>query len=605
MYIRQTRTNHKSTGEAYITYRLVRSERSGGKVRQITCLNLGRHFDVDPDDWPVLCVRIEQLARGQSSFLDHPLSTKLEKLAQHYAGLLVAQAPVREEPDAGTMEVDYREVQVDSLELIQPRSVGVEHVGLYALSQLGLVEKLQSLGVNGVMQAAVLGQIIGRMAQPGSELATWTWLREQSALGELIDTDFAMTPLTRMYRASDVLLKHREAIEQHFFARARDLFDLEETVTLYDLTNTYFEGDASMAPKAARGHSKEKRTDCPLVTLGLVLDGSGFVRHSRLFEGNAVESRTLEPMLAGLGASRGALVIMDGGIATEANIAWLREQGYRYLVVSRERQRQFDDEQAVSIENRQGQTLRLQKLVSEDLQEVRLYCHSEQRELKENAMVAQFCKRFEAQLQKLADGLTRPRGEKRLDKVTERIGRIKERSRGISQHYRIDVTTDAGGTFVESLRWQKEAVAGSMATHPGVYCLRSSEVDWDEEQLWRTYSTLTDLESVFRSLKSELGLRPVYHHKEDRIDGHLFITVLAYQAVQVVRQQLRAEGIHVSWSTLRKILQVQRRITATFQQREGGTLHIRKSTRAETELMNIYRVLEISAAPGGTKKLVT
>ncbi len=604
MYIRQTRTNNKSTGEAYITYRLVRSERSGGKVRQITCLNLGRHFDVDPEDWPTLCARIEQLARGQSNFLDHQLPPKLEKLAQHYAGRLIAQAPVCEPPHDEAIEADYREIQVDSLELIQPRSVGIEHVGLYALSQLGLVDKLQSLGIHGVMQAAVLGQIIGRMAQPGSELATWSWLREQSALGELIDTDFAMAPLTRMYRASDVLLKHREAIEQHCFARARDLFDLKETVTLYDLTNTYFEGDASMAPKAARGHSKEKRTDCPLVTLGLVLDGSGFVRHSRLFEGNAVESRTLESMLMGLGASPQALVIMDGGIATEANITWLRKQGYRYLVVSRERQRQFDDEQAVSIENQQGQTLRLQKIVHEDQQEVRLYCHSEQRALKENAMMAQFCKRFEAQLQKLSDGLTQPRGEKRAGKIAERIGRIKERSKGISQHYHLDIVTNAEGSLVQSLTWQKEAIAGSMATHPGVYCLRSSEVDWDEEQLWRTYSMLTDLESVFRSLKSELGLRPVYHRKEDRIDGHLLITVLAYQAVQVVRQLLKKEGIQASWSTLRKILQVQRRVTATFQQRDGGTLHIRKSTRAETELMRIYQILGISAAPGGTKKLV-
>lgn len=602
MYIRQTRTANKSTGEAYITYRLVRSERIGGKVRQITVLNLGRHFEIPAEDWPALCARIEQLTGGQAPLLDVELPSHVEKAAQRYAGRLVAQAPETTLTEVTTLPT-YADVDVDSLELSQPRSVGVEHVGLHAAAELGLEEKLAELGVNGVMRATILGSIIGRMAKPASELATSGWLREHSALGELMDVDFDTMPLMRLYRASDVLLKHRAEIEQHVFERVRSLFGLEETITLYDLTNTYFEGDCG-ASKAARGHSKEKRSDCLLVTLGLVLDGSGFVRRSRLFEGNAVESRTLQEMLLGLDAPASALVIMDGGIATEANIAWLSEHGYRYLVVSRERHRQFDAEHAVEIENQQGQCLRLQKTLSDDGREVRLYCHSEQREQKEAAIIERFGTRFEAGLQKLAEGLTTPRGEKRLDKITERIGRLKEKCQGIGQHYQVDVQADASGKKVASLTWKKQPVSGSMATHPGVYCLRSNETTWDEEKLWRTYTMLTDLEAVFRSLKSELGLRPVYHSREDRIDGHLFITVLAYQLVQVLRVKLRHAGIRASWTTLRDTLSVQRRVTSTFQQRDGRTLHVRKSTRAEPELLNIYQVLGIDPAPGGTKKLI-
>ncbi|WP_342455466.1 IS1634 family transposase, partial [Aquabacter sp. P-9] len=425
------------------------------------------------------------------------------------------------------------------------------------MSQLGFVEKLSELGVNGVMRAAILGNVIGRMAKPASELATWNWLQRHSALGELIDFDFEAMPHTRLYHASDVLMKHRKVIDEHIFSAVQTLFGLDETVTLYDLTNTYFEGEAEGNSKAKRGHSKEKRSDCSLMTLGLILDGSGFVRRSRTFAGNVAESGTLEGMLEGLDAPRGALVIMDRGIATEANVGWLVEHGYRYLVVSRGGARQFDETQAIRIETAGGDPLRIQKEISEDGKEVRLYCHSLGREKKESAMVERFATGFENGLKKIVDGLAKPRGEKRHGKLLERIGRLKEKSRGASQHYQVELMADESGKLATGLTWEKVPVNGTMATHPGVYCLRSNETGWDEEKLWRTYTMLTDLESVFRSLKSELGLRPVYHSTEERADGHLFITVLAYQAVQVLRTKLKKADIHDSWASLRETMSVQ------------------------------------------------
>jgi len=458
------------------------------------------------------------------------------------------------------------------------------------------------------MRAAIIGNIVARMAHPASELATHAWLQTGSALGELIDTDFTGMSLMRLYRASDLLMRHREAIEAQLFSTVQTLFTLDATVTLYDLTNTYFEGEAAANPKAKHGRSKEKRSDCPLLTLGLVLDGSGFIRRSKTFAGNVSEGTTLEEMLKGLNAPPGALVIMDAGIATEANLLWLVAQGYRYLVVRRGGARQFDAEQAVSmavsIETAGGETLRLQKEISEDGQEVRLYCHSAGREAKETAMVERFCKAFEAGLQKLAAGLLKPRGEKRHAKLLERIGRLKEKSHGASQHFSVTLATDESGKLVTALTWEKVFVPGTMASHPGVYCLRSNETDWDEERLWRTYTMLTDLESVFRSLKSELGLRPVFHHKEERSDGHLFITVLAYQCVQVLRTKLQAAGITGSWASLRQILSVQCRVTASLRRRDGRTVHVRKSTVAEPSLRAIYNALGISTAPGGTRKLI-
>jgi transposase len=600
MFIRQTKTRNSTTGESYTTFRLVASERVGKQVRQRTLLNLGRGFALLQEQWPQLCARIDQILAGQTSFL--PESAAIEALAQRYAARLVAGRP-SVAPESEISAGEYQEVDVNSLELVRPRSVGVEHAGLTALSFLGIADILESVGMNAGQRACAMGSIVGRMACPGSELATWRWLRSRSALGELVDVDFEGVPLMSLYRASDLLVRNRDSIEEALFRRINDLFALPATVTLYDLTNTYFEGEATGNAKAKRGHSKEKRSDCPLVTLGLVLDGSGFIRRSRMFEGNVSEAGTLEGMLKGLDAPMGAMVIMDRGIATEANIAWLIEHHYRYLVVSRERTRQFDESQATETTTASEEIIKMQRVISDDAKEVRLYCYSEKRQVKESAMTKRFTERFELGLANLAAGLLKPRGNKNRDKLLEKIGRLKEKSHGIGQHYTITTTCDESGSNVTALTWEKTPVDGTQLTHPGVYCLRSNETTWDEATLWQTYTMLTDLEAVFRSLKSELGLRPVFHHKEERTEGHLFITVLAYQAVQAIRNRLKAQGTTKSWSTLKETLSVQQRVTATFRQRDGRTLNIRKATVAEKDLKEIYEKLGISATPGGIQKL--
>jgi transposase len=610
MYIRRTHTNNSASGERYFTYRLVVNQRIGGKPRQTTLLNLGRHFAVDQDQWPALCARVDELVSHLTPLFPMDLPVLVEREAQRIAAQLIARPaevpPINTEtnhPEAAA--VDIQSVDVESLELTRPRSVGVEQVGLWAMQQLGFMALLSSLGINATQITAIVGSIIARMAAPSSELAAHRWLGTKSGLGELLDVDYESMSLMSLYRASDVLWKHHAVIEQRLFERVSDLFGLSTTVTLYDLTNTYFEGEAATNDKAKHGRSKEKRKDCPLVTLGLVLDGSGFVRSSQTFAGNVAEAGTLEVMLNGLNAPKGALVVMDAGIATQANIDWLVAGGYRYLVVSRERSRQFDLEQSVGLTTASGDTVHCQKVLSEDGKEVRLYCHSQPRAQKEQAMTRTFSTRFETALNNLANGLQRPRTEKNPDKLWQRIGRLKEKHNGIGQHYQIDLKLDDSGEKAIGLTWIKQAVTGTMLTHPGVYCLRSNETDWDAEKLWFTYIMLTDLEAVFRSLKSELGFRPVYHHKEDRVDGHLFITVLAYQWVQVIRRHLGNCQINASWNAIRQTLSGQCRVTASFRRADGGAIHIRKATRAEPEQVVIYQALKINPAPGGISKVMT
>ena len=472
------------------------------------------------------------------------------------------------------------------------------------MEQVQLLPLLNRLGFNGPQCAAAVGSIIGRMAAPGSERATYRWLAQRSALGELLEVDFESMSMMQLYRVSDLLDAARKPIEHHLFDQVTDLFGLEVTVTLYDLTNTYFEGVAADQPLAQHGHSKEKRTDCPLLTLGLVVDGSGFVRRSEVMAGNIVEGEVLQGALKRLEVPAGALIVMDCGAATEKNLKWLREQGYRYLVVSRERTRRFDGTAAMSIPTAGRQQVQVQQVVSEDGGEVRLYCYSPAREGKEQAMLKKATTRFEKRLAELHEGLSRPRTHKKIEAIWKRIGRLKAKSSGAGQHYHIEVEADDSGQNATAIRWEQRPVAGSKLTHPGVYCLRSNQTDWSAEKMWRTYIMLTDLEAVFRSLKSELGLRPIFHQKPHRSNGHLFITVLAYQLVQVIRRRLGEQREHSSWDTLRSILGGQQRVTCTFRRADGSTLHVRKATRAEPDQRAIYDALGVNPAPGGIRKMV-
>ena len=603
MYIRRTSIKSRKDGTQYFTYRLVESQRIGAKVKQITLLNLGRNFSLPREQWPELSSRIQDIIIGRQRLF--PMPDEIEKLAQRFAALVI-QAQQRQEAEHD--EQLYKEVDIRSLEIIRPRSVGKEHVAVEALRSLKLDDKLRDLGFTGPHFAASVGTIIGRMCLPGSELATHNWLQNVTGLGELIDFDYGKTSLYSLYQVSDQLFKHKEAIEAHLYNQEKRLFGFQETITLYDLTNTYFEGSCQSNSLAAYGHSKEKRTDCPLVTLALVLDSSGFPKKSKVFEGNVSESTTLAEMIKGLESpaipemfeQKNATIVMDAGIASEENIEWLKEHRYPYIVVSRKHHREFNEDDAVLVKEDGDYKVKVQTALDPDTGEALLYCHSTRREKKEQAIGDLFIKRFEDTMQKLAEGLHKKGCVKKYDKVLERIGRIKQKNSKASKQYKITVQKDDKSGMATLITWEHVPKADTKDTFPGVYCLRTSHDDWDENKLWHTYTMLTELESVFRSLKTELGLRPVYHQKTDRVTGHLFITVLAYHLVHTIRYRLKSTDINSSWGDLRKQLEGQARVTVTMKQKDGSTVHVRKSTRPELRQQKIYTALGLSSHPGKT-----
>jgi len=650
MFIRRTKTRTTDTGEQYYSYRLVDTFRVGARVRQRTLLNLGNGFSVSSEQWKPLARRIEEIVLGQHEVL-LPLAPDVEREAQRigaallnkYAGsdLLLRPHQGSTGPSEGENKAQIEDndrhlhrVELDSMELMNSRSVGGEAVALSALLRVGLDEKLHALGFNTKQVSAAIGNIIGRMIQPGSELSTHQWLQEHSALGELLDVDYSGHSLYGLYRASDLLWQHHEQIEDFLYRQHCALFDVQETITLFDLTNTFFEGSGKYNAHAAYGVSKEKRSDCPLVTLALVLDGSGFSRRSRIFAGNVSEPGTLQQMIEqlhrcspepeqgdqhsepqpgdgsapvptqlALQLKQPPTIVMDAGIATEANVQWLQQHGYPYIVVSRKRYLQFDADQAVVVKAEKDDEVRAYRVERED-GEVELYCHSKRREAKEQAIEKRFSNRFEQALEHLAEGLHQPHRLKSAQKVCEKIGRLRQQYPRVAKDYEITTEHDKEGKKAVALHYRRIEPEQDPDTPPGVYCLRSNQRGWDEKKLWHTYTLLTDLEAVFRSLKSELGMRPVYHQKTHRVEGHIFITVLAYNLVHQIRLALKAQGIDDSWQKIRTTLSTQMRTTVSVRDEHGKQIHIRKSSYPGAAQQVLLRAMDLPWNPGKTQKTI-
>jgi transposase len=616
MYIRQTKIKNSKQGVPYYTYRLVESVRDGEKVKQRTLLNLGKHFAIDKEHWPALTARIDQLlhdpSEQQASLFDlkQPLDESLEASAQRYTALILhkqSQPLAADTADFPNESPDYQVVDINHLKALKPRSIGAETLAWHAFTQLQLDKKLTALGFNSKDLAAVIGNIIGRMVSPGSELHTLDWLQSHSALGELLDHDFQTTSLTRLYTITDKLLAHQDKIEQFLYQRECNLFELKQTIVLYDLTNTFFEGTAKLNPKAQFGRSKEKRSDCPIVTMGLVMDGDGFPMNSKIFEGNISEAGTLEQMidhLGGLALSEPPTVVMDAGIASEENIQWLKSKGFHYIVVSRKRYKQRPDEAqgAVVIKDEIDNKVIAQRVDDPDSGEALLYCHSEKREKKDQGIRSRFHQRFETALETLHKGLSKKGCTKGYAKIIEKIGRLKEKNTRVSQEYDIDVTADDDKKKAIAITWKRLEKSSEKDELSGVYCLRTDITHWSESTLWHTYVMLTDLEATFRSMKTELGLRPVYHQKEERVTAHLFITLLAYHLVHTLRYQLKQQGIDLSWQSLRQIMSRQQRLTITMPTQDKAQLFIRITTEAETRQQKIYQALGMTADGLGKKK---
>ena len=612
MYIKQIKRRNKPYEKEFIAHRLVEAYRTDKGPRQRVILDLGT-LDLPKEQWKALADTIEAKLSGQKSLFK--VDEAIEKLASFYAQIIIQrhlQTPEETESPSAP-DAQYETVDLNSLDTLQCRTIGGEYVGLAASQRLGLETFFTELGLNARQSKLALLSIIGRLVHPGSELQTADWARHISGIGELLGMDFSHLAHNALYRISDLLLDHKEAIEHYLVRKERDLFSLPEKIVLYDLTNTYFEGAALANPKARRGRSKEKRTDCPLLTLALVIDEQGFIKTSRILPGQVSEPGTLQEMLRALQTAcpgrltgpenvrKGVTVVMDAGISTRHNLQLLRDQGYDYIVVSREKIRvpQEKSTQALVVVKENARN-KVEAHLQIQGDEALLFCTSKLKAAKEQSMRRLFEERLEQDLQQAAAALSVKGGVKSFAKVTERINRLVEKHKRISQYYLIEVK--AQGRLASAITWEKIHQERAEERFSGSYMLRTSRLDLNEQEIWSLYTMLTNLEDAFRSLKSELNLRPVFHRKESRADAHIFIAVLAYHLLNVIQTELRKSNIHMQWRRLRDRLATQVRVTTAVTAKDGRRIYTRKTSQPEALHKTIYDALKLSHQPVKIKR---
>lgn len=595
MYIRKTLKTDRKNRKTYSAFHLVESVRTSRGPRQRALLYMGAEITLPEEQHALLAQCIEDIITGAQSLFAYP--EEIKKLAQSYASQIVRRLSDPED-NAEQVKQEFVNVDVHSIEQTEPRSIGAEHLLLQMGSQLKLPEQLQKLGFSKTDATIALGSIIARAVHPSSEREAYRWLCTSSGLGELLDFDFTKITLHKLYKISDTLLSHKDAFETALETIEQQFHGYKSTIALYDLTNTYIEGRAKANPKAAHGLSKEKRNDCPLVTMGLVMNEHGFLNKTSFLAGNASEPQTLQTMIASLSTHASLIkptIVLDAGVATEENLTWLRENGYTYVVSARQDPPSIEFEGQLIPVGDQHDFVKAALICQDGNEENWLYCESEAKAAVASGMKQKFRKRFEDDLQKLSAGISKPKGRKKYNKVLERIGRLKEKHKRISGCYEVNAIPSEDGLTTISVEWKvvEEKMQEKLT---GSYFLRTNRTDLEAKELWQLYNVLRGVEDAFRFMKSSLGLRPVYHQKEHRVDGHLWITILAYHLIQHCRHQLVQKGINYLWQTIRNIMTTRVRVTMQAKTSEGKMLYHRSTTKAEGEQTDIYRALGLSSS---------
>ena len=494
-------------------------------------------------------------------------------------------------------------------------SLGPVLVGLHFWEKLGMPKLLESLGFNELQRKTAAALVLNRLDDPVSEHAMPEWLA-CSSLPDLLGDDLRRKADDIFYRTGDRLLERRNRIEAHLRRRQEKLFNLERTILLYDLTNTHFEGVCEANDKAVRGRNKQKRHDCPQVVIGMVFDEFGFELTHRTFKGNMNDAKSLVEMLESLHAStvkddlaagNAPLVIMDSGVATADNRRLLRDHGFKYLVNNTRpgRKKWAEDFRAgdfAEVSNREGETpveVRTRDEVSaeerpdgsvEKVAERLVFCRSAGRREKELAIRSRAEDRLLDELRKLRNRVESGR-LKDPAKIQQAIGRKLQKNPRVARYYQVSL---AGSDENRTVKWKRtEETWEGDSDLLGCYVLRTNHGELDGERLWTLYMTLAKAEEGFRMLKSDLGLRPNHHQLEERVDAHIFITVLAHQLLNAIIHTMSSADDVRSWPTLKRILQTHCYTTMQLPT-IGGTLHrIRRAGTAEAEQQRIYETLGV------------
>jgi transposase len=446
-----------------------------------------------------------------------------------------------EEVEPEWAEVDTRRLRVERL-----RDFGGPWLGLQVLEKLGLDAFLQSVMPTGREEIdwSVMAQvlILGRLCDPGSELSLAERVYERTALGDLLGVPTEKVNDDRLYRALDRLLPHKEALEQHLTQRLGTLFHLEYDLLLYDVTSVHFEGECAQNPEAQRGYSRDHRPDCKQVCVALIVSRGGMPLGYEVFAGNRNDVTTVEEIVESIERKHGAadrVWAMDRGMVSEENVAFLREDGRRYILGTPKSQlRRFERELLEEGWEAIRDGLEVKLCPGSEGKDTFILCRSAQRREKEKAMHARFEKRIEAGLEKIAETCRRYKRNPAI--IERRVGRLLGQNSRAAGCFQVEVK----GKDRAQVVWSKvEAWQEWSELSEGCYLLRSNITDWTASELWETYIQLTEAEAAFRIHKSDLSIRPIWHQKTERVQAHILVCFLAYVLWKALGQLCERAGL--------------------------------------------------------------
>ena len=504
MYLRHT--TRKKDGKVHRYWSLVRSVRVGRRVIQQTVAHLGE---------------LDERGRLEARALARHLIGAPERAELFYDGSEHLRVPVRLKDIAIERSHRFGDVY---LVLALWRGIGLEE----------LCERLLPVGQERIAWAKMAAVLVAaRFCEPSSELhIAEDWYR-RTALCDLLQLGDEAITKDRLYRGLDHLLAHKAALEAHLSQRCGELFAIENEVLLYDVTSTYFEGQAEANPQAQRGYSRDHRPDCKQVLIALVVTFDGFPLGYEVFAGNTHDARTLQTIVATMEARHGMLGrvwITDRGMASAQNLAWLRQTGRRYIIgAPKSELKKFGSDLARPDGWRtvqEGVEVKLTRHPETD--ETVILCRSTDRRSKEKAMHDKFSQRIEAALERLAARIAR--SKKRLDPapLNRQIGRILQQNQRAAARFAIVLELDSCPAGFCLRMTHNAAFDDWAALSEGAYLLRSNITDWSDQQLWKAYIQLTQAEAAFRIHKDQLKVRPIWHQREDRVQAHILVCFLAF-----------------------------------------------------------------------------
>ena len=615
MYIREVKKKNAAAGKTFFQYQLVQASRIEGKVKQRQILYLGSApMLTDLETRKKVLTLLQAKIFGQSLLFTQDFPQEVVALADSYYNKFLIKykdIPIDSAVSIPPVEsqAQMETIDLNSVKIENSRTFGGEHLCSQILELLGLDSCFKSLSFSEEEIRMAHVSIIGRALFSASEYKTTQYLRDNSGLCDLHQLAAEQITHRDLYAISDQLYEHKDRIDKFLYNRVVNLFDIKDTLVIYDLSNTYFEGRKASSKRARYGKNKEKRNDCKQVIFTGVINAQGFIRYSRIYDGNIADTVTVGDMIADLRKHSGRIsdktVVMDAGFASEQNLTYLSGQGIKYVCVSRKRVKDYQVDQQATVhilKDRRDNPIELAVFNPQGYKDTWMYIKSEQKRIKEQSMSNKLSRRFEEELEGLVRGIDKKGTTKKSEKVWERIGRIKQKHRMVSGKYIIDVEAK-DGTATKVSWQQKKGQEDKTDQNYGVYFIRTNYEKPQEAQLWKIYNTIREVESTFRCLKSDLQIRPIYHQKDERVESHIYLTILAYQLVNTIRYMLKEKGIHHDWRNIVRIMNTQM-IQSLILPTQTKKISLTKPSRPIKEVLDIYQATNTKSMVPARKKYV-